>query len=634
MHPAMLLAMLSFGATAVMAVYVATRANKSVFQWLLLALLGGILLWTSGSLLRFSTSSVSTLRAALDLIFSGILLASTLWLVVSAHYTRSHIALRPTAWLLVFAPPAVLFLALLTNDGHRLVLRKISFASLEAGPAAFAGPLFWVFMAWAWGCVAMGSALYVSWAQRMVARDERWRGLTCVAAALVPGLTSLVYVFQIVPLSFDLTPAALTATMALLSVAIFRYQLLESLPLARRDVVVHLDDGLVISDRAGLVTDVNPAAQRILGAPAVGLRGRPLAGILDALAPEAGHEMSHPARGALQRGLGDVLEVRTVDQRLVELGRSAVCDGAGEPVGHLLLLRDRTEERRCERLVRQTQKLETVGALAAGIAHEVNDPLAFVHANLAQIERLGERVQEVLDGPDAELARELADLRPIAEETLAGVERIARIVADMRRLSVERVPSRDCVDLREVVDDARRLARLDAHSSPPLEISLEGDLPKVSGSAERLVQIVLNLIENARQALASTPDGRIRVEARVDGSSVEIAVEDNGPGIPESARERVFDPFFTTKGPDAGMGLGLAIAFDIAREHAGVLEERGRPGGGARFVLRLPVPDDPAARTGGQVEADRGDGQVGAVDRAVPVEVEARDVESERDGAL
>jgi signal transduction histidine kinase len=590
MHPAILLAMLSFGATAVMAIYVASRAHKSVFHWLLLALLGGILLWTSGSLLRFSTSSVSTLRAALDLMFAGILLTSTLWLAVAAHHTRSRIAQRPTAWLLVFAPPAALFLALLTNDGHRLVLRKISFASLEAGPAAFAGPLFWVFMAWGWGCVAAGSALYLRWAQRMVARDERWRSLTCVAAALVPGLSSVVYVFQVVPLSFDLTPTGLTATMALLSVAIFRYQLLESLPLARRDVVAHLDDGVVVSDRAGLVTDLNPRAE--------------------------------------------VLELRTLEQRLVELSSSAVCDGAGEPVGLLVLLRDRTEQRRYERLVRQTQKLETVGALAAGIAHEVNDPLAFVHANLAQVERLGERVQGALLGPDAKLADELADLQPIAQETLAGVERIAHIVADMRRLSVERVPSRDCVDLCEVVRDAGRLARLDAQSSPSLEISLEGDLPTVSGSAERLVQIVLNLIENARQALDATPAGRIRVEVRADGRWVEIAVEDDGPGIPDCARERIFDPFFTTKGPDAGMGLGLAIAFDIALEHAGVLEERGRPGGGARFVLRLPASGAPAARAGGQVEADRGDRQVGGVDRAVPVEVEAGNVEAPRDGAL
>ena len=633
MHPAILPALLTFGAAASMAIYVASRRRKTAFQWLLLALLASIALWTSGVLLRFSTSSLATLRAALDLILAGVLLTSTLWLVVAAHHTRARLALRPLAWLAISAPPAALFLALLTNDGHRLVVREVGFASLEAGPAGFAGPLFWVLTLWGWSCVATGSALYVRWARRMVARDERWRGVLCITAALVPGLTSVLYVFQIVPLSFDLTPAGLTATMALLSVAIFRYQLLESLPLARRDVVAHLDDGLVMSDRAGLVTDLNPAAERILGAPAAALRGRSVGPVLDALAPESQREAIARAQGERGDGRGGVLELRSVDQRVIELCGSDVCDGSGEPVGRLVVLRDRTDERRYEHLVRRTQKLETVGALAAGIAHEVNDPLALIHTNLAQVQRLGECVEEAQGGPDAKLADELADLEAIAEETLAGVERIAHIVANMRRLSFECVPSRDCVDLGEVVRDAGRLARLDACSSPTLEISLRGDLPTVRGSAERLVQIVLNLIENARHALTGTPAGRIRIEARADGGWVEIAVEDNGPGVPESARERIFDPFFTTKGPDSGMGLGLAIAFDIAREHAGVLEERGRTGAGARFVLRLPASGDASARAGGQVEADRGEGQVAAVDRAVSVEIETGNEQAPRHGA-
>ncbi len=108
----------------------------------------------------------------------------------------------------------------------------------------------------------------------------------------------------------------------------------------------------------------------------------------------------------------------------------------------------------------------------------------------------------------------------------------------------------------------------------------------VEGSDERLVQIVLNLLRNARQAAGE--DGSVRVEVRGHGDAAEIVVEDDGPGVPDALRERIFDPFFTTKGPDAGSGLGLAIAYDIARDHGGVLEECGEPGRGARFVLRLP----------------------------------------------
>jgi signal transduction histidine kinase len=101
----------------------------------------------------------------------------------------------------------------------------------------------------------------------------------------------------------------------------------------------------------------------------------------------------------------------------------------------------------------------------------------------------------------------------------------------------------------------------------------------------------VQLLANARQALEGVAEPAIRVALRRDGDWIELAVSDNGPGVPEGLRERVFDPFFTTKPPDQGTGLGLALAFDIARDHGGVLEERSLAGRGATFVLRLPTLD-------------------------------------------
>ena len=107
--------------------------------------------------------------------------------------------------------------------------------------------------------------------------------------------------------------------------------------------------------------------------------------------------------------------------------------------------------------------------------------------------------------------------------------------------------------------------------------------------------LFLNLLTNARDALRGRPGARILLEIRSEGEGVELVVHDNGPGVPDEVHERIFDPFFTTKGPDAGMGLGLALAFDIARDHGGVLEERSDGASGARFVLRLPVATGPGA---------------------------------------
>ena len=218
-----------------------------------------------------------------------------------------------------------------------------------------------------------------------------------------------------------------------------------------------------------------------------------------------------------------------------------------------------------------------------------NDPLAFVRSSLGEIERLGTRVSASASGPDAALAHELRDLRTLAEEARAGVDRIARLVEDMRLLFHGAATDVDEVEMEAVVEDALRAAGLDRKDAPRVVVSEEGRLPRVRGSAERLTQALLQLLENARAALAETPDPVIRVALRREGDHVELEVSDNGPGIPEHLRERIFDPFFSTRGPDQGTGLGLALAFDVAREHGGVLEERSARGRGAVFVLRLPA---------------------------------------------
>ena len=179
----------------------------------------------------------------------------------------------------------------------------------------------------------------------------------------------------------------------------------------------------------------------------------------------------------------------------------------------------------------------------------------------------------------------------MALETLEGVERIRRIVDGMRALSNAERAASSQVDLNEVAREALRLAQVGAEGEgPTIGLALDA-LPSVRGNADRLVQIVLNLVVNARQALVGRAGAHIQLATRARGGAVELEVRDNGPGVPEAVLDRVFDPFFTTRGPDEGTGLGLAIAFDIAREHGGALEVSSPPGQGATFVLRLPAAD-------------------------------------------
>jgi PAS domain S-box-containing protein len=571
-----------------MALYVGLRRQKQTFHWLLCGLSLALTIWLSGTIVRLTLPTPEGLRIGIHLVYTGVLTVPPLWLLLAADHARSRLLTSGRATvLLVLFPSALFFLALLTNDGHRLMLREFSFAGFDGGPAVFAGPLFWAFMAWAYACVLIGVGYFAASVRRLARGPERQRGALLAAGALLPVASSVAYLLDLLPIAADTTPFGFTASLALFYVLIFQDRLRESLPLAREDVLAHLEDGVLVADAGGIVVAKNPAALRILGAERGELRGRPLAEALARLAAPGARAAARPdAAGEPRTGP----EFETAQGRCIEVSGGLLHDSGGDLLGRFAMLRDRTEERRYERRMRQIQKLETVGALAAGIAREVNDPLTFVRSNLGEIERLGSRVAELGKNPrDAELAYTLRDLSSLAEETRQGVDRIARLVDDMRTLFRGAANGVESVDLTAVVDDALRGADLARPDGPNVVVSEEGRLLPVRGTAERLTQAVGVLLANARQALAGAADPVIRIALRSEAGWIELEVSNNGPGLPEHLREHVFDPFFTTKSPDQGTGLGLSLAFDIARDHGGLLEERSTRGRGATFVMRLPV---------------------------------------------
>jgi len=593
MHPAVLPAALAFTASLAMAIYVGRRREQTELHRILVALLIALMLWTAGAVCRFSVTTQAGLEASLQLLFLGVFTVPPLWLLFAAHYARiPRLTRHRGLWIPLMVPSLVAWAVLLTNHGHGLMIRDLSFHAMRAGGRAWAGPAFWAFLVWAYLLLAIGVAIHLRTAARMVVNADRRRGVLLALFAAIPILTSLNYVFQVVPLSFDLTPTGLTFSLVLLSAAVFRYRLLESLPLARRDVIEHLDVGVVIANAEGSILDLNAAAAWILGESAGRLKGRLLVETLASLLPEARREPLERALEGIASTRDSVqTEVHTEDDRFLAVRSALVRDPRGAPAGRFVVLRDRTDERRTERVLHQTQRLETVGTLAAGVAHEVNNPLAFIRSNLQQMHRMGERVDEERAAPGAasKLAVDLSDLREIAEETLDGIDRIERLVSDMRLLSSRRDEPFVATDLNRVVCDALRLADLSRGSDVRIDSDLYEPLPEVSGAPRRLVQALLNVLVNAKQALRETASPHIRVSTRFEHGFVVVSIDDNGPGMDEGVQARIFDPFFTTKGPGEGTGLGLSIAYDILRDHGGALEVVSSPGEGTRFAARVPA---------------------------------------------
>jgi signal transduction histidine kinase/CheY-like chemotaxis protein len=234
------------------------------------------------------------------------------------------------------------------------------------------------------------------------------------------------------------------------------------------------------------------------------------------------------------------------------------------------------------------EKFAAVGQLAAGVAHELNNPAAWVLVALGTLERRVSRAKTAAAGQSAVLD-ELTSMDRVLSDAVAGLERMRNVIADLRTLS--RAPSDASVpvDLDDLVRTTCQLSRPAYLSVADLVLDL-GNVPAVAGDRNRLGQLVTNLVINAAYAVAERPGPhQIIVSTRLINGLVLLAVEDTGPGIPEALWERVFDPYFTTKPADVGTGLGLALVRGIVERHGGSVRIVRGSLSGARVEVSLPV---------------------------------------------
>jgi two-component system NtrC family sensor kinase len=257
----------------------------------------------------------------------------------------------------------------------------------------------------------------------------------------------------------------------------------------------------------------------------------------------------------------------------VQLSVHGIPGEDGEPALLLALIEDTAEERRMQQQLVQSGKLAAIGELAAGVAHEINNPL---FAILGLTEFL---LKEAEPGSKALQRLELI------QQTGLEIKEIVRALLDFARENAE---ERHVVPLEDVVQATVDLVRrTNAHKGVELVDSYDASAAPVSASPNQLKQIFLNLIANARQAMPN--GGTVAVDVRQDGDWVLATVGDDGPGIERVVLERIFEPFFTTKRATGGTGLGLSVSLGIAEAHGGSLTASSDPGRGATFTLRLPI---------------------------------------------
>jgi PAS domain S-box-containing protein len=264
------------------------------------------------------------------------------------------------------------------------------------------------------------------------------------------------------------------------------------------------------------------------------------------------------------------------DWRRIRFNVSPLCDEKGNIEGVVLSGRDVTDLKRLEEQLIQAEKLAAMGQMLAGVAHELNNPLTAI---LGVTELLRERA-----GTDESVKRQL-------ELTHRQARRAARIVQNLLEFSRPASPQKRLLDVNSIVE---RTLQLHEHSLRRNSIEVDyrpnDGLPGVIGDANQLIQVLLNLVTNAEQAIREVRDsGRLQIRFTCIGHRLSITVQDDGVGIRPEALPRLFDPFYTTKRPGGGTGLGLSICMSIIREHGGNIEVETLPAGGSAFTISLPV---------------------------------------------
>jgi two-component system NtrC family sensor kinase len=395
-----------------------------------------------------------------------------------------------------------------------------------------------------------------------------WLGAPLIAAGRTLGAVSLSSERAAALAKAELS--LVTAVLAQAAIALENARLVELLSSAKREwekTVDAISQAICIVDAHGTVRRANRVFADLIHTPVTAIPGRPWLSLL----PPA---WSDPVARAIAEPSANSVEIRAGEHVLL-----LTVIPMAEPGSAVLVFEDQTERRRLQEQLIQSEKMSAIGQLIAGVAHDLNNPLASVVGF-------------------SDFLAEAAEIPPSLREPLQVIrqeaERAATIVKNLLSFARTQEGERTRQPIRVLLESTLVLLRnqLMAHKVEAA-LDVEPGLPDLEVSANQIKQVFVNLINNACQAIESdAPSGRIWITAKRAPEGVAVSVTDSGPGMTAEVAAHVFEPFFTTKPEGQGTGLGLSICQGIVREHGGHITVETRPGGGATFTVELPIRAD------------------------------------------
>ncbi len=535
-------------------------------------------MFSLGMVLQLTSVELSAQILATNIQYVGLVILPVAWFIFSLRYTGHDKWLTNRNYLLLAIIPIVTVVLAWTNSYHSLMWEGRHLGN--SGPFLIIvktyGPWFWVHTSYSYVLIMLGVLVLV---QRLFRppRLYRMQSIALLISVIVPLGWNIVYVFNLTSLyRIDLTPSAFTVSGVAIAWGLYRLRLFDIIPIAHETIMEGMKDGVIVLDPLNRLVDMNRIAERIIDYSVPKAIGRSVDHVLS----------SQPKLVELIYGLteesSDIVVGIGGKKRYYGVHISILQDHRYHHRGRLVVLHDLTEHRLIEAERKEFEdkahlasRLSTVGKMAAGIAHEISNPLATVrgYADLLLKRNIPDEIKE--------------DLEIINRGAKSAANILDKLLTFSGNLSIEW----EIVDINrilEVVIGFRKHSLLDNN----IEVIKQFDrnLPETIADSGQIQEVFLNLIINAEDAMIeSNGKGRLVIKTETIDNNIRVRIEDDGVGISEENIGRIFDPFFTTKEVGKGTGLGLSICHGIITEHGGRIYAENNVGKGAAFVIELPI---------------------------------------------
>jgi PAS domain S-box-containing protein len=393
--------------------------------------------------------------------------------------------------------------------------------------------------------------------------------------------------------------------------------------------LMSIGEGVIITDKDGMIVLLNRSAEMITGLDIQDPIDKPVDQVFQLVDPISDNLIPEQIQYGHHIDIFQVLQLkqktyrflkRTGEKILLAVSISPLKSPEGEMMGYVIVFQDITEKQKVEAQTALSQKMEAIGQLAAGIAHEINTPIQYIGDNLIFLKKTIDKFSEIIElcqgsknkagqvineeniahlqeaARQSKLQHYISESPGAVQEALDGVERVRKIVLAMREFSHPSEKDKKLSDLNHGIETTVVISRNEWKYSASLETDLDPDLPLINCQIDEINQVILNMIINAVQAIqeklppGSEQKGKITITTRKGEKCVIIKITDTGNGIPVEIRQRIFDPFFTTKGIGKGTGQGLSLAHQIiVQKHHGKIDVDSIVGEGTTFTIEIPI---------------------------------------------